>query len=81
MRRYSKLRKVLSVTNDIVIYEGTGHPGVGSVADLSNARVAKLLNAGVVIIVEGGIGNTIDLLNLSASLFREQDSTYYRCHY
>ena len=68
-----KAEKVLSVTNDIVIYEGTGHPGVGSVADLSNARVAKLLNAGVVIIVEGGIGNTIDLLNLSASLFREQE--------
>lgn len=66
-------QKVLSETNDVVIYEGTGHPGVGSVADLSNARVAQLINAGVIIIVEGGIGNTIDRLNLSASLFREHN--------
>lgn len=63
----------LSRDNDLVIYEGTGHPGVGSVADLSNAKVAKMLDAGVIIIVEGGIGNTIDKLNLSLSLFREHD--------
>ena len=62
----------LSDQHDIVIYEGTGHPGVGSVADVSNATVAKLLNAGVVMVVEGGIGNTIDKLNLSLSLFREK---------
>jgi len=62
----------LSDTNDIVIYEGTGHPGVGSVANLSNARVAKLLDAGVVMIVEGGIGSTIDMLNMTTSLFREE---------
>jgi len=65
--------KVLSESNDIVIYEGTGHPGVGSVADLSNAKVASLIDAGVVIIVEGGIGNTIDRLNLSLALFREHN--------
>jgi dethiobiotin synthetase len=63
----------LSELHDIVIFEGTGHPGVGSVADVSNAAVAKLLNAGVVMVVEGGIGNTIDKLNLSLSLFREQN--------
>ncbi len=62
----------LSALHDIIIFEGTGHPGVGSVADVSNAEVAKLLNAGVVMVVEGGIGNTIDKLNLSLGLFREQ---------
>ncbi len=56
---------------DMVIYEGTGHPGVGSVVDLSNAEVAKLINASVIMVVEGGIGNTIDKLNLSLALFRE----------
>lgn len=66
-------RDKLSQDHDLVIYEGTGHPGVGSVADLSNARVAQLLDAGVILIVEGGIGNTIDKLNLSASLFREHN--------
>jgi len=71
----SILRKAeyeLSRSNEIVIYEGTGHPGVGSVADLSNARVAKLLNAGVVMVVEGGIGSTIDMLNMTTALFREE---------
>lgn len=58
--------------NDIVVYEGTGHPGVGSVADLSNAHVAKMLNAGVIMVVEGGIGRTIDKLTMCLALFREK---------
>lgn len=62
----------LAVANEIVIYEGTGHPGVGSVANVSNARVAKLLNAGVVMVVEGGVGSTIDMLNMTTALFREE---------
>jgi BioD-like phosphotransacetylase family protein len=65
-------KNVLSAKNELVIYEGTGHPGVGSVANLSNAKVAKLLNAGVVMIVEGGIGSTIDMLNMCTALFREE---------
>src|SRR5690625_811940 len=31
----------LQASHDIVIYEGTGHPGVGSIVNLSNAEVAK----------------------------------------
>lgn len=58
---------------DLVVYEGTGHPGVGSIADISNAQVAKRLGAPVIIVVEGGIGSTIDMLNLCLSLFREHD--------
>ncbi len=58
--------------HDVVVYEGTGHPGVGSVIDLSNADVANLLNSPVIMVVEGGIGNTIDRLNATLSLFREQ---------
>ncbi len=61
----------LNDAHDAVIYEGTGHPGVGSVAEMSNARVAKLLNAKVVMVVEGGVGSTIDQLNMSLALFRE----------
>ena len=60
--------QTLEATNDIVIYEGTGHPGVGSIANLSNARVAKLVDAGVIMVVPGGIGSTIDMLNLCMSL-------------
>lgn len=66
---------ILESQYEIVIYEGTGHPGVGSVVGLSNADVAKLLGAPVILIVEGGIGYTIDRLNLCLSLFREQKAT------
>lgn len=63
----------LAARHEITIYEGTGHPGVGSIANVSNATVAKSLNARVILVVEGGIGSTIDRINLSLSLFREQD--------
>jgi BioD-like phosphotransacetylase family protein len=66
-------KRYMTNNNDITIYEGTGHPGVGSVAGLSNARVAKLLDAGVVMVVEGGIGSTIDMLNMCTAIFREND--------
>lgn len=59
--------------HDCVIFEGTGHPGVGSVVDLSNADVAKMVGAPVIMIVEGGIGSTIDRLNVSLAMFREQN--------
>lgn len=58
---------------EVVVYEGTGHPGVGTVCELSNATVAKRLQAGVIMIVEGGIGRTIDKLNMCLSLFQAND--------
>jgi len=62
----------LNERHELTIFEGTGHPGVGSVAELSNARVAKLIDAGVIMIVEGGVGSTIDMLHMCTSLFREE---------
>ena len=64
--------RLLQSHKEFIIYEGTGHPGVGSVAGISNAYVARILGAGVIIVVEGGIGSTIDKLNLSMALFREE---------
>jgi dethiobiotin synthetase len=64
--------EALDAQHDLVVYEGTGHPGVGSVVDLSNADVAKILGADVIMVVEGGIGSTIDELNVNLALFREQ---------
>jgi len=60
----------LKEQHDIVVYEGTGHPGVGSVADVSNADVAKLLGAKVLMVVPGGIGSTIDKLTMSIAQFQ-----------
>ena len=57
--------------SDLVIIEGTGHAGVGSVLDLSNARVAKLLNAKVILISGGGIGRPIDEIMLNKALFEK----------
>jgi len=58
--------------HDFIIFEGTGHPGVGSVAGVSNACVASLVKAPVIMVVEGGIGSTIDMLNMNMALFREE---------
>ncbi|MBT8220717.1 MAG: AAA family ATPase [Bacteroidia bacterium] len=64
--------KILQYQFDVVVYEGTGHPGVGSVVNLSNAQVAKMVGAGVIMVVEGGIGSTIDMLNLCLARFEEE---------
>lgn len=65
--------ELLEKQHDMVVYEGTGHPGVGSVVDMSNADVAKALDAAVIMVVEGGVGSTIDELNVNLALFREQN--------
>ena len=57
---------------DFVLCEGSGHAGVGSVFDLSNARVARLLNAKVVIVTQGGIGKPIDEVCLNLALFEKE---------
>lgn len=57
---------------DFTIIEGTGHAGVGSVFDLSNARVAKLLGSKVLMVTKGGIGRPIDELALNKALFDQE---------
>lgn len=54
---------------DLLLIEGTGHAGVGAVVGLSNARVAELLDAPVVIVSEGGVGRPIDEIVLNHALF------------
>jgi len=54
---------------DIVVVEGTGHAGVGSVIGLSNADVAALLGTPAVIISEAGVGRPIDEIVLNHALF------------
>lgn len=71
-----RIRKGFEATSegaDLVIVEGTGHAGVGSVVDLSNARVASLLGAEVIIVTSGGIGRPIDELCLNEALFAREN--------
>jgi BioD-like phosphotransacetylase family protein len=57
---------------DFVIIEGTGHAGVGSVFDLSNAAVARVLQSKVIIVSRAGIGRPIDEISLNLALFEKQ---------
>jgi BioD-like phosphotransacetylase family protein len=57
---------------DFVLCEGSGHAGVGSVFDLSNAQVAKILGAKVIIVSQGGIGKPIDEVSLNKALFEKE---------
>ncbi|MFM2269195.1 MAG: hypothetical protein RL757_2636 [Bacteroidota bacterium] len=59
--------------HDLMVFEGTGHTGVGSCVGFSNAKVAKELDAHVIMVVEGGIGSTIDMLDMCMAMFREQN--------
>lgn len=58
--------------NDLIVIEGTGHAGVGSVFDLSNAHVARMLHAKVIIVTLGGIGHPIDEVALNRCLFERE---------
>jgi len=57
--------------HNYVLLEGTGHVGVGSIFELSNATVARALNTEVVIIASGGLGSAIDELTLNIEMLLE----------
>jgi BioD-like phosphotransacetylase family protein len=68
-----RCRDELLKAHPMIIIEGTGHAGVGSCFGLSNARVAQLLGAKVVIVTSGGIGRPLDEIALSLALFKDFD--------
>lgn len=57
---------------DFLIIEGTGHAGVGSILKLSNARVARMLAAPVLMVTGGGIGNVVDAVQMNLALFEKE---------
>jgi len=69
IQRVEKAFDRVAWEKDFVLCEGTGHAGVGSVFDLSNAKVAQILNAKVVLVAQGGIGRPIDEVALNQALF------------
>ncbi|MCM8821913.1 MAG: AAA family ATPase [Candidatus Omnitrophica bacterium] len=62
----------VSAEKDVIVIEGTGHAGVGSVFDLNNADVAQMLDAPVVLVSIGGIGRPIDEVALNVALFEKK---------
>lgn len=57
---------------DFLIIEGAGHCGVGSVLGISNARMAKMLDAPVLMISGGGVGSVIDSVYMNLALFERE---------
>ncbi|HEY1490138.1 MAG TPA: AAA family ATPase, partial [Verrucomicrobiae bacterium] len=72
VKRIQKAFDRVSWEKDFVLCEGSGHAGVGSVFDLSNAQVAKILGAKVIIVSQGGIGRPIDEVCLNQALFEKE---------
>ncbi len=73
VKRIEKAFDRVAWEKDFVLCEGSGHAGVGSVFDLSNAQVASILKAKVVIVSRGGIGKPIDEVALNLALFEKED--------
>jgi BioD-like phosphotransacetylase family protein len=62
----------VGLNKELVIIEGTGHAGVGSVFDHSNAYVANLLDSKVILVSSGGVGRPIDEIVLNQALFEKE---------
>jgi len=57
---------------ELVFIEGSGHPGVGSVLGISNAHIARLLEAPVLLVTGGGLGDVVDRLAPIEAFFRQE---------
>ena len=54
---------------DLMVIEGTGNAAAGSAFGLSNAFMAKLLGAKVVLVATGGVGQPTDEITLNKAYF------------
>ncbi|MCB1116560.1 MAG: AAA family ATPase [Chlamydiia bacterium] len=54
--------------NKSIVVEGTGHVGVGSIVQLSNAKVASLLGLDMILVASGGLGSSFDALSVNKAL-------------
>jgi hypothetical protein len=64
--------EVLDRECDFLIVEGAGHSGVGTVLGMSNAHIARMVDAPVLMVTGGGIGNVVDSVGMNAALFRQE---------
>ncbi|RQW77386.1 MAG: cobyrinic acid a,c-diamide synthase [Geobacter sp.] len=72
-RKVIEAVEALEKKYDFLIIEGAGR-GVGSVVGLSNACVAHLLRAPVIIVSDSGIGSTIDSVYLNLALYEREEA-------
>jgi dethiobiotin synthetase len=55
----------VSRNKNALVIEGAGHIGVGSILGCSNVHLAKLFNTPIILVARGGIGSTVDSINLN----------------
>ncbi len=70
-KQINNCNEYLLENSSSILYEGTGHAGVGSVFDCSNATIADLLQTPVIIVSIGGIGKAIDEIMLNVAVFKQ----------
>jgi len=58
--------------NDFLIIEGAGHSGVGSVLGFGNAEIAAAMQAPVLMVAGGGVGNVVDAVHMNLALFEKR---------
>jgi len=63
-----KAMQHITEASDVVLAEGTGHCGVGSIVGLNNAKIASLIGADMVLVCNGGLGSAFDELELNRVL-------------
>lgn len=68
LRAYTALEKEC----DFIIIEGSGHPGVGSVMQISNARIAHMLDAPLLLVTGGGLGSVVDRISVLQAYFEKE---------
>lgn len=80
LSRFAMEQKMLSAIaeldrkNDFLIIEGAGHTGVGSILGFSNARVARIADAPVLMVTGGGVGNVVDSVYMNLALFQKEQA-------
>jgi BioD-like phosphotransacetylase family protein len=59
----------VAASRDLMVIEGTGNAAAGAAFGLSNAFMAKLLDAKVVLVASGGVGQPTDEIFLNKNFF------------
>jgi len=60
----------IKLNKKFVLIDGVGYPAVGSICGISNADVAKKINAPVLLIGKSGVGDAVDSHNLNSAFFQ-----------
>lgn len=69
LRRIRSTVGHLSRGKKLIVMDGVGYPSVGSICSISNADVARFLQAPVLLIGKPGVGDAVDSYNLLAAFF------------